>query len=98
MNDMQLYLELQKAIEEADSIPPCQVSDPEAWYPETHIERKTSSSKIAKQMCNSCPVITQCLTYALQAEERFGVWGGLNADERAKMISARRRLTTSLQR
>jgi WhiB family transcriptional regulator, redox-sensing transcriptional regulator len=42
----------------------------------------------AKAVCNSCPVRSECLTYAVSRPEKYGTWGGLNEDERS---SERRR-------
>lgn len=42
----------------------------------------------ARGVCRYCPVRTECLDYALSRPEKFGMWGGLNEDERA---SERRR-------
>ncbi|MHA6758608.1 WhiB family transcriptional regulator [Streptacidiphilus sp. PAMC 29251] len=36
----------------------------------------------AKQVCARCPVLLACRRYALEAEEPYGVWGGLSEDER----------------
>jgi WhiB family redox-sensing transcriptional regulator len=36
----------------------------------------------AKVVCASCPVRNECLDQAMTYEERYGVWGGLTADER----------------
>jgi hypothetical protein len=36
----------------------------------------------AKQVCNDCPVRTECLTYALEREEKEGIWAGLWPHER----------------
>ncbi|MET1071210.1 MAG: WhiB family transcriptional regulator [Umezawaea sp.] len=47
----------------------------------------------AKQICAACPVLEQCRQHALEAQEPYGVWGGMGEDERRKIIaSARRRL------
>jgi WhiB family redox-sensing transcriptional regulator len=35
-----------------------------------------------KRVCAACGVRAQCLQYALDHGERFGVWGGLTANER----------------
>lgn len=35
----------------------------------------------AKAVCATCPVIDQCLMYAMDNNE-FGVWGGMTANER----------------
>jgi WhiB family redox-sensing transcriptional regulator len=44
--------------------------------------------EIAKEICGWCPVRTQCLDYAVSRPEKYGVYGGMNEDERA---SERRR-------
>lgn len=77
-------------IEEADWMTNglCAQTDPEAYYPE-----KGESTRVAKRICNGdpkrgidpCPVRAQCLEYALDAGERFGIWGGLSEPERRKL-------------
>lgn len=42
----------------------------------------------AKAICAQCPVINQCREYALAAQEPYGVWGGLSAEERREIIRA----------
>ena len=36
----------------------------------------------AKVICATCPVQAQCLKFAIDNDEREGVWGGLTAKER----------------
>jgi WhiB family transcriptional regulator, redox-sensing transcriptional regulator len=36
----------------------------------------------ARQICADCPVRGQCLAYAVAADEPFGIWGGLDTQER----------------
>ena len=36
----------------------------------------------AKQLCQSCPILEPCRSYALNAREPYGVWGGLTPLER----------------
>ena len=33
-------------------------------------------------ICNRCPVIAECLHYAITKEEVFGVWGGISQRNR----------------
>ena len=40
---------------------------------------------VAVGYCTGCPVKATCLTVALDTPERFGVWGGLTADEREEL-------------
>lgn len=50
----------------------------------------------AKERCRQCPVREQCLEHALAAREDHGVWGGLDEDERRRVLKARARRTPSL--
>lgn len=43
----------------------------------------------AKQICATCPVLVACREYALAADERDGVWGGLDPSERRQILSDR---------
>ncbi|NKY34755.1 WhiB family transcriptional regulator [Nocardia speluncae] len=36
----------------------------------------------AKQICDACPVLDSCRSYALAVGEPYGVWGGMSEDER----------------
>ncbi len=43
----------------------------------------------AKAICAGCPVRAECLDFALEGSERFGIWGGMTEKERR--VEARRR-------
>jgi WhiB family redox-sensing transcriptional regulator len=58
----------------------CAQVDTDIFYPE-----KGGSTKEAKRVCRSCPVLSDCLNYALDNTERFGVWGGMSERERRKL-------------
>ena len=58
----------------------CAQTDPEAFFPE-----KGGSTRDAKRICGSCEVRSECLEYALENDERFGIWGGLSERERRKL-------------
>lgn len=58
----------------------CAQTDPEAFFPE-----KGGSTRDAKRICSSCEVRSQCLEFALENDERFGIWGGLSERERRKL-------------
>lgn len=62
----------------------CTQTDAETWYPE-----KGQRADTAKRLCAHCPVIDDCLQWALDTDERYGVWGGLNPRERREMIRRR---------
>jgi WhiB family redox-sensing transcriptional regulator len=63
---------------QADAL--CAQTDPEAFFPE-----KGGSTRDAKRICASCQVRSECLEYALEHDERFGIWGGLSERERRKL-------------
>jgi WhiB family transcriptional regulator, redox-sensing transcriptional regulator len=58
----------------------CAQTDPESFFPE-----KGGSTREAKRVCGSCEVRAECLEYALQHDERFGIWGGLSERERRRL-------------
>ena len=62
----------------------CAQTDPEAFFPE-----KGGSTRDAKRICTTCEVKAQCLEYALQNDERFGIWGGLSERERRRLRRTR---------
>ena len=51
-------------------------------------EARESRMAEAKRICGGCEVRAQCLDYALESGERYGIWGGMTEDERR---AARRR-------
>jgi WhiB family transcriptional regulator, redox-sensing transcriptional regulator len=58
----------------------CAQTDPEAFFPE-----KGGSTREAKKVCRGCEVRAECLEYALEHDERFGIWGGLSERERRRI-------------
>jgi WhiB family redox-sensing transcriptional regulator len=58
----------------------CAQTDPEAFFPE-----KGGSTREAKKVCIGCEVRGECLEYALEHDERFGIWGGLSERERRRL-------------
>jgi WhiB family redox-sensing transcriptional regulator len=61
----------------------CATTDPDSFFPEHGREHLH-----AKNTCARCPVATQCLAYALEHDERWGVWGGTNEADRQRLRKA----------
>lgn len=61
----------------------CAQTDPEIFFPE-----KGGSTREAKKICAGCEVRAECLAYALNNDERFGIWGGLSERERRRLKRA----------
>ena len=76
--------ELMDASKAAPVIPPCQNTDPEIWFPENlwHSGDNFNTVKIAKDLCNQCPVKNLCLEFALINDEEYGIWGGTSVRQR----------------
>ncbi|NDZ80332.1 MULTISPECIES: WhiB family transcriptional regulator [unclassified Streptomyces] len=55
----------------------CAETGPEFFFPDPG-----SSTREAKRLCGICEERVACLEYALDHDERFGVWGGLSEKER----------------
>lgn len=63
----------------------CRSADPETFFPD-----KGGSTHEAKRLCAKCPIQRICLLYAVEHEERFGVWGGFSERERRAMAEQAR--------
>lgn len=65
----------------------CRGVDPVLFHP----VNEDDDAEAAKAICALCPVQEACLEYAIAAREKDGVWGGLTARERRRVIRRRRR-------
>jgi len=71
----------------------CRGADADLFFPE-----RGASTRKAKAICNACQVKAECLEFAIQQSEKFGIWGGLSERERRRIrkeraIAARRRIS-----
>lgn len=62
----------------------CSQADPEAWFP-----KKGVSPAAARRVCMACAVRADCLGYAIENNERFGIWGGFTWQERRRVRQER---------
>ncbi len=58
----------------------CLGVDPDLFFPE-----RGASTKEAKRVCSACVVRQECLEYALENGEKFGIWGGMSERERRRV-------------
>lgn len=75
------YLSFLQKIHIAD--PECQ-KVPAIFFPEDFDDpqKRNAATGAAKAICRECPLIEECRTYALETNQRFGVWGGTLPHER----------------
>ena len=70
----------------------CKGMDPTIFfgpeYAET-VKEKRDREDAAKAVCTTCPVREECLEYALDAREAYGIWGGLTELERKALLRRR---------
>jgi WhiB family redox-sensing transcriptional regulator len=57
---------------------------------ESDIERQNREAR-AKAICHQCPVIEPCLEFAMETNQKYGIWGGLSDKERASLKRRRAR-------
>ncbi|MGH3357129.1 MAG: WhiB family transcriptional regulator [Nocardioidaceae bacterium] len=55
---------------------------------------KGAAQNRAKQVCQGCPVRTECLAEALDNQIEWGVWGGLTERERRALLRRRPNVTS----
>lgn len=75
----------------------CRTEDPDLFFPAGNSGPYLLQIEEAKAVCRRCPVMEQCLRWALDTGQDAGVWGGLSEDERRSMRrrAARRSHTPS---
>jgi WhiB family transcriptional regulator, redox-sensing transcriptional regulator len=76
----------------------CREEDPELFFPIGNNGPALLQIEEAKAVCRRCPVIEQCLAWALETGEDTEVWGGMSEDERRKMKRRQRRQESSQRR
>lgn len=71
----------------------CRGADPEIFFPS-----RGEATAEAKEICAGCPVRGECLDFALDIGEKFGIWGGKSERERRRMRRGRERSSYSDER
>jgi len=69
----------------------CRDEDPELFFPVGNSGPALLQIAEAKAVCERCPVISECLNWALETGQDAGVWGGLSEDERRSLKRRRAR-------
>lgn len=60
----------------------CRYEDPELFFPIGTSGPYLMQTEQAKAVCRRCPVMEECLRWALETAECMGVWGGTSEMER----------------
>ena len=60
---------------------PC-MNDPDLFFQENIGGDFVENQLAAKALCATCPVVKECLAFALKHDEPYGIWGGMTHQER----------------
>lgn len=69
----------------------CRGHDPEIFFPVSAVGPGHADTEDAKRVCRTCPVLADCLEWAIAGAIPFGVLGGLSEDERRALGRGTRR-------
>lgn len=73
----------------------CAPHDSSLFFPAGESGPAAEQIRMAKAICATCDVKTECLEYAVGTNQIAGIWGGLTEDERKpvrrRWLAARRR-------
>lgn len=74
----------------------CLGEDPELFFPIGNTGPAVYQIEEAKSVCLRCEVREQCLEWALENGQEYGVWGGMSEDERKPLKRRGKRIRTSI--
>ena len=60
----------------------CLGAEPELFFPIGTGGAALDEVGAAKAVCSTCAVLSDCRDYALRTRQPFGVWGGLDEEQR----------------
>ncbi|MFH1104600.1 MAG: WhiB family transcriptional regulator [Actinomycetota bacterium] len=59
----------------------CRSADPELFF-----SPRDDATDEAIRICRGCPVVAECLEWALESRVRYGIWGATTERERRRML------------
>jgi WhiB family redox-sensing transcriptional regulator len=74
----------------------CREHDPELFDTDVQVAARKRAAEARRICLNECPVLPECLRYALVHEIMFGIWGGTSPEHRAGILRSPRRLARIL--
>jgi WhiB family transcriptional regulator, redox-sensing transcriptional regulator len=65
--------------------------NPELWFPDPNTHNKWTLARTNKAVaiCKRCPIQQACRQYAIDTDNRYGIWGGLTEATRAELTGRR---------
>jgi len=83
---------MMSAVEGEDYVPDwpdaaCRDDDPEVWFPTSMASPEVVDP--LREVCWPCPRRDDCLAYAIEHREDFGIWGGMTDSQRRRIRAGR---------
>lgn len=75
----------------------CRDEDPELFFAVGNEGPALVQIAAAKSVCRQCPVVSECLTWALESGQDAGVWGGMSEDNRRALSRRTARTRTRIR-
>lgn len=60
----------------------CRNAEAELFFPTGTTGKALAQMEVAKEICRGCPVVEECLIFAVTTNQEYGIWGGLDEEER----------------
>ena len=60
----------------------CVYADTDLFFPVGSSMEAMKQANEAKAICMECPVVNECLDYAIRTNQDSGIWGGTTEEER----------------
>jgi WhiB family redox-sensing transcriptional regulator len=71
----------------------CNESNSELFFPEEYIDQGKLIA--ARDICNACPLVADCLQYAISTPWLDGIWAGTTPRQRSRIRSQRNKKVKS---
>lgn len=65
----------------------CNESNSDLFFPEEYLDPKKLMA--ARELCNSCPLVSACLEYAVSTPWLDGIWAATTPRQRSRIRSQR---------
>ena len=76
----------------------CLSADPDLFFPISATGPAEQQIARAKKVCARCAVRLECLEFALDHDQMYGIWGGTTAEDRRRDRRRKRRREMAAQK
>lgn len=93
------FLQLLNDKADAGEPAPCTTQEPEMFFPHMtpSVPENAQAIEDAKAVCRNCPIIANCLEFAMETEDKWAIMGGTSPADRT-LIAMKRESRREKQR